>query len=729
MLNKILRLYTFDPDNRTITFQDGITVSNISSIVNATDNILIYSKNNSTRGGTISGNVLTLFFNTRGMQITDKLEVLYDVNDDQAISSQTKSFSDGFSLLPVAQQPLPSRWNTNNTNNEHLVNVGGNAVGSNYLRIILNPLVENSEVTLTSKEVFSLSTRLQTGLSMSQRVFGEEVFIGLVEDNGAGGIQLNSSIPDKAITGSTISVTTNVATVTLTNHGLQGGDRISIFGCADSRLNLVPTVVTVVDANTFTYPLTIANGTYNSTGGSVRISEPLRYANNGVGYLWENTTAGQASQVMKSNGGKSRNLNSTHGTTVGNQTNTSPYTDAFNPATIFEQDIRPQEVLFRSFAVDSVATPGGMSKFNIATPIDSVNYRIHIRARRLTSVTRVIAEIATTSKSGTTTETITTIAPHGLSVNDWIQRAGTRDIANFPNLTVQTQVASIISSTQFTVVTAGAVTANSTGGVIWRVNGGNTAPGLINLSIQSIQRTSNVLSVTCNTTVSGLLSGEYVYLYGLDGSGAPYDAAFYKVLRQNATILELESIGSDFGLINCGGAIIKTTDVRIHFLAGVEYSRNITEISGGKGNATDISNAVGVSVVNTPGLAAGTALIGDVGIQYRATGGASALHIISVAGANATIVKAAAGKIVGWALANTTASWRYVKIHAQATLPTAGAGVVRTISIAPNSVATPNFEGGIAVATGIGITIVTGSADSDSTGVAAGDVVGELIFA
>jgi hypothetical protein len=130
-------------------------------------------------------------------------------------------------------------------------------------------------------------------------------------------------------------------------------------------------------------------------------------------------------------------------------------------------------------------------------------------------------------------------------------------------------------------------------------------------------------------------------------------------------------------------------------------------------------------------LAANSAFAGDFAIAYRgsSTNAASGAHIVSAATTNATIVKASGGRVLGAFLANTTASWKFVKLHNQATLPTAGTGIVRTIPIPPNGFASFSFEGGIAFTTGIGLTIVTGSADSDATAVAAGDVVGELIFA
>jgi hypothetical protein len=128
---------------------------------------------------------------------------------------------------------------------------------------------------------------------------------------------------------------------------------------------------------------------------------------------------------------------------------------------------------------------------------------------------------------------------------------------------------------------------------------------------------------------------------------------------------------------------------------------------------------------------ASAAAIGDVGQQYRAnaTGAASGAHIVSAASTNATVVKAGAGRVLGWCLANTNAAYRYVKLHNQTTTPTAGTGVVRTIALPPNNSVTFTIEGGIAFATGIGLTIVTGAADADATAVGLNDVVGDLFFA
>lgn len=127
---------------------------------------------------------------------------------------------------------------------------------------------------------------------------------------------------------------------------------------------------------------------------------------------------------------------------------------------------------------------------------------------------------------------------------------------------------------------------------------------------------------------------------------------------------------------------------------------------------------------------AGTNLSNDVGLQVRAnaTGAASIHHMVSAATTNVAQIKATAGRVLGYCLSNTTASWRYVKLHNVASA-TAGAAVALTIGIPPNGKAECHIGQGIGFATAISRSIVTGSADADATATAVGDVVGDIFFA
>jgi hypothetical protein len=135
--------------------------------------------------------------------------------------------------------------------------------------------------------------------------------------------------------------------------------------------------------------------------------------------------------------------------------------------------------------------------------------------------------------------------------------------------------------------------------------------------------------------------------------------------------------------------------------------------------------------IGTGALAAGTNLIGDVGLSARQNAGGAATihHFVSAATTNALNIKASAGRVLGWSLANTTASWRYLKLHNSAGVPTAGASVALTIAIPPNGLSQGAHPVGIGFNVGIGRTCVTGGADADATATAAGDVVGDIFFA
>jgi hypothetical protein len=76
----IVKNYTFDKTAKTVTFTNYTTVvlERILAVINVTKNIVIYRPDNSAKNGTVSGNVLTLSYDTSTMSNTDKLMILYD---------------------------------------------------------------------------------------------------------------------------------------------------------------------------------------------------------------------------------------------------------------------------------------------------------------------------------------------------------------------------------------------------------------------------------------------------------------------------------------------------------------------------------------------------------------------------------------------------------------------------------------------------------------------------
>lgn len=69
----------------------------------------------------------------------------------------------------------------------------------------------------------------------------------------------------------------------------------------------------------------------------------------------------------------------------------------------------------------------------------------------------------------------------------------------------------------------------------------------------------------------------------------------YKLLRVSGALVEFQYSGSLFQTIFTGGSLIKRTDVRIHNLRLTDTTKIVAEITGGRGNITDVNNAVPVT--------------------------------------------------------------------------------------------------------------------------------------
>ena len=79
-MSKVIKNYTFDIVNKTITFLDYINIDleRINLIVNVTRGAVLYDPNNPNARGTVTGNVLTLQCGTGVMDNSDKLQIDYE---------------------------------------------------------------------------------------------------------------------------------------------------------------------------------------------------------------------------------------------------------------------------------------------------------------------------------------------------------------------------------------------------------------------------------------------------------------------------------------------------------------------------------------------------------------------------------------------------------------------------------------------------------------------------
>lgn len=521
-------------------------------------------------------------------------------NNAVAVGNFIQKFRDSF----ITAQPNLTIWDEAWTNQgSGFVAAGGNSSGSSYMKVSMCSVAADSEYILTSKATFKFPVRFGFGVTLSQRIYGQEVEISLVGVDGSGNIENNTAVTDLAVSG-TINIASNVATINFaTPHGLVGGDRVTLFGNTDSRLNYGPTIVSSIPTATqITVPLPfpILSPVNYPAGGFVRFEDPLDYAKNSLGLTFELTNAVSGSLNSRRNGAKFRTTAlSNLFTTAAVISNNNNYTDSFNPAAENEFIGTMEEMFFSGRAIDAVSNTSPSSlRYTNGIPDEEKEYKIRVRAKSLVNMTVPIAKVVTISKPGTTLATVTTDVNHNLTTSDWIQVTGVRDQGNFLNHGFQTQVQGIISPTQFTVVMGSAATVSSNGGSVYRVQGSILVPGFFSNALNSISRTGNVLTAIMAVSIAGVVVGETYQFHGCDATSMGLYDGPYKLLRASGSTALFESVGADFASINCGGSFIKRTDARLHFIRMADYTRNAVEIATARG-IVDASRSLPVIVANT----------------------------------------------------------------------------------------------------------------------------------
>jgi len=470
------------------------------------------------------------------------------------------------------------------------VSNGGNSSGSHYRRLAKGVDGQSESVWL-SKETISYPFRINIGITRSLTLIGQEVCVELVEVDPYGSVKTDP-IPSEIPISGTITVATNVATInTSAAHGLVGGQYVQLLNTLDPRLRTLPVVVTIITSTQFTIPLTLANATYTATGGTIKIWDGLGYASGGIS-LNRNTAASTTGLLTLKGVGESEKVVAlTLLSTIATQANVSPYTDSFVCPNDLEIIGTPEDIIINTRVSDSLLATTPL-RFSQAFPDNAARFKLRIRFSTLENMTRPSKKISAIAKTGTTTATVTCVG-HGLAATDFVQIYGVRDITSFPNLVAMTAISSIVDADNFTIVIGAALTVSSTGGMVAINRASLLILNAFNNSVQSVIRTSNILTATFNAAVATPLPGQLLALYGMNGSASVYDGT-YKVLRVSGSTVEFESIGSDFGSINTGGAVLQVAESRFHYFKVVDYTRTVVELANARGAQSDQGRALPV---------------------------------------------------------------------------------------------------------------------------------------
>lgn len=550
-------------------------------------------------------------------------------------SNITTKFREAFEADPNTS----GKWSVTTASGD-IITVDGNAIASSYAVISLNPLTQGTQSVLESVDSFGMPLELSAGISMSQRTLGQEFSFEVISSD-------TPLTPPTELAISSISqATTTLTVVTATPHNLRPGMRIGTRGVPDSRLNY-PALVVATTPNPTTITVTAGPGgaipsvtAGPFTTGFLFFRSSLGFAPNGTSMIFENATATNASFYIRSESGDvlpSGTVNGNHAVTIATtasiQAINAANTYAFQPTTEYRLALQADRLQWSDAGVDATTATTSRVNRTQVIPDSSHSYKVRIRATNNASLTVPVAKIVSAVKTGTTTATITTDVPHGLTVTDLVNIYGIRDqaAASFPNLTTSTAVSSIVSPTVFTIVIGTASSVTSYGGYVSRINGQNlpSTLGAITQVVQSVTRTANITTVVGSAAWSGLLIGDYVNLHGVrdntTGADVGVDGA-YRVRDIATTNLFLEPIndtvspnGANIGLTNCGGGVIKRTDMRISFVRVFDYERERVEFLPRP--TSDLASAIPVAINNSPAV---TVSSGTVTTVSALTGGGAA---------------------------------------------------------------------------------------------------------
>lgn len=546
-----------------------------------------------------------------------------------------------------------------------IITVDGNTMGASYAVISIDPLTAGSESYIETVESFNMPVEIAAGLHVSQVSYGQDLSIEFIDRD-----QIYPVIPGflpfvvEILIASITQTTTTLSVSTLQPHNLSAGARIGIKNCSDARVNYPAIVVASVTSPT---SFTVTGGP-NGALPSQTVTDPvgakgivyarpaLSGSKNGaslhleasttLGFLYTRSNSGDALPFASGSG---NSLTARQAVVIGsaasNQISGSlPYSYSFAPTTEYRLTALSDRVQWSDSAIDSITASNNLMLRNQVTPQATKSYAVRIKARKEASATIPIGQIITVEKTGTTTATVTMDRPHNLTTGDLVFGYGVREVGPgfYPALSTAAAV-TVLTPTTFTVVWGTAATNVSYGGYISKVNAACPQAGALTMSIQSAQKTTladfqQQIVLVGSANWSGISIGDYVNIVGCrdntTGASIGIDGA-WKVANISTTNLTLvDIIGSspvisDFSLVNCGGAIIKRTDLRVSYVRVFDYERLRVELLPRP--TGDISMSVPVAVNNVPAVSvSGTPAVTLSGTANAVGGGAA--HDAAIAG-------------------------------------------------------------------------------------------------
>lgn len=533
---------------------------------------------------------------------------LYSQADDYSAGKITQIIPDvvGADLLNVYDF---------NTQGWDFITVKGTANGQNITSLVINPLSDNNESIITSKIPMKVDAYiLSLEASINQRIRHQYTFVESVTNEAY-------VAPTEFTLASIQQATTTLTLITNSAVDWKIGDWVNIWGVTDNRLNYPNFVVATISLDMKTITGTVSDeGTipsltvwpYTNQGSAQSVSQ-LRWSEDGIAMRFSGTNATTCAYITKFGGNEAMQS----GTFTGSQTVTCWSTaPVFISGATGQVDIKATNRFYIASDYDSVTfSDVGVNNATIRsirtlrTWVKPWNqHYVYARFRTVSprSMTRPIAKVISSVKTGTTTATVTTDVAHWLTAGfSYVTLKGQRDQTWFAVFTTPAVVVSTPTTTSFTIVYGTAVTATTYGGSVILCQGWVDQPGIIGQTIQSVARDANwLVTLIGSASWSGLNIGEYTYIHGVRDNATGADLGFdgsYEVATVSTTTLILKPVRNFLWILispsgwvitttNCWGTVILMTTLRSHAFGVSQYTPNFTSIL--RQGTNDLSKAL-----------------------------------------------------------------------------------------------------------------------------------------
>jgi hypothetical protein len=268
-------------------------------------------------------------------------------------------------------------------------------------------------------------------------------------------------------------------------------------------------------------------------------------------------------------------------------------------------------------------------------------------------------------------------------------------------------------NTQASIVQGGATAAVRT------VSGGGS--GLAMTGVQQVNTSGSIVASTTTITTGDLSLANNIGVT-VSGTYAGVNLTF-EASWDNTNWASIAGQRLDTGEVQTTTGVLPANTIR-------QWSFNFGGLNYFRVRATAFTSG-SASVVIDPGTFPVTSVVSNA-LNPSITGGWLTSRLLSAATTNATLVKSTPGQIGGWFLSNTNAAARFLKLYDLTTTPTVGTSTPKMTILIPGNTAggaaNVEFTQGIAFATGISLAITGAATDSDTTAVAANEVIVNLMY-